>query len=381
LKRPIIITMSICLLTFSGVYANTESINKTNVTVQNNNITLEQAIEKSLEDNPTISKSKMELEQAIVAYDKSKYDLRQARPTYGDSRKDSVDYLQNIALVELTGNFAKANAERNHEATIEGLKAKVEDAYFNLLLAKKHLDINEQNEGIAQDLFKKTKKKFDLGLITKQDVLNSEMNMIQANSAVKSAQNSLEKAKMNFNIILGQEVTHEFNLTDELEQRDLTFDVASIDVSEFVSKALENRNEVKAAEFAYEVAKINMDITAKLHPEITFVYREQKVNHDQSIYNLENLKKNIEMEIRSNYMDVLQNRDQIASSEKSVELAKEAFRIAQVMFDSGITTSDRVQSAQTALTEASLGLARNILSYNLSLLNFEDSISIGRSSN
>jgi hypothetical protein len=37
-----------------------------------------------------------------------------------------------------------------------------------------------------------------------------------------------------------------------------------------------------------------------------------------------------------------------------------------------------VQKAQVALQQARLGLAKSILDYNIAVLNFEDSISVGR---
>ncbi len=366
------LAMVICITVITFTSAETNIIDSMNFEGEKVTLTLEEAIETMINDNPTIEKAKLDLEQAEVNYDDIRSDIKKADKIIDD--EDSLQGLQAIKLPQLQADFLVANAERNYDATVEGLKANIEEVYYSLLQAQELVEINKANVDVANDLYEKTQKKFELGLVAKQEVLNSELSLIQAENEYKSAVDNVKKAKMALNTQLGYNVMTNIELEDQLTFND--FEVPSI--AEAVSSALENRMEIKAAEFNYELEKLNMEIVAKQYPEITYMYREQKVVLEKALKDLETAKKNIEMEVRSNYLDVLQKQENINSSQKSVELAEEALRLSELSYDVGMSVLTDVQKAQTALKQAKLGLSKAILDYNLAILKFEDSISVGR---
>lgn len=339
-------------------------------------LSLEEAINVMLKDNPTFKESELDLEQAEVDYDQGKKALRKAEKIFKDKEEDSASYLKNVKLLELSTEFGIENSKRNHEATIESLKAEVEEAYFRLLQAEQQEEINKVNVETAKDLHEKTKKKFELGLIAKQEVINSELSLITAENEYKSAQYSVKNAKMNLNTKLANDLMTDINLKDELKYEE--FELESI--AEAISKALINRNEIKSAEFNYEIEKINMEVTRKEQSEITFDYRNQVVKLEKAEKTLMDGRRNIEMEVRANYLDVLQKQEEIKAGEKSVELAEEALRLSQLSYDVGMSVLTDVQKAQTTLLQSKLGLSNSILNYNLSVMKFEDCIGIGRTS-
>lgn len=384
--------MCISLISFTA--AETNIVDSMDFQGEEKSLTLEEAIEVMLKDNPAIEQAKLNLEKAKVESEKIENnadDLKDAKEYTMDDMgnlipvgkmfdkykvKGSLDNLKVVKLPELQANFTLSNAQRNYDATVESLKANIEEAYFGLLQAQDLAEINKANMDIAKDLYDKTKKKFDLGLVAKQEVLNSELSYIKAQNEYKSSLDTVKKAKMALNTQLGYDVMTNINLQDELTYKE--FEVPSI--AEAVSKALENRNEIKAAEFNYQVAQINMDIIAKQYPEITYMYREQKVELEKAEKDLQTARKNIEMEVRSNYLDVLEKQEEIEAGKKSVELAKEALRLNQLSYDVGMAVLTDVQKAQTTLKQAQLGLSKAILDYNLAVLKFEDSIGVGKNS-
>ena len=220
----------------------------------------------------------------------------------------------------------------------------------------------------------KTEKKFELGLIAKQEVINSELSLINAENDYKTAMDNVKRAKMALNIELGYDIMGEVKLTDELMYEE--FELESI--AGAISQGLENRNEIKYVEYIYELAETNMAIVEKKEPSITFNYRSQVVNLAKAEKSLADTKKNIEMEIRSNYLDVMQKYEEIKAGEKSVELAEESLRLSQLSYDVGMSVLTDVQNAQTALMQAKMGLSQAILDYNIAVLSFEDSIGVGR---
>lgn len=374
--RLIILTMGICVIVSGFAVGQSNLVDSMDFQGSGNEYTLEEAIETMLKDNSAIENATLELEQANVDYDKGKKDLKKSEKYFGKKREDSIDYLQNITLLELSTEFTLANANRNYKATIEEQKADVEELYFLLLQAEELVEINKQNLEVAEDLYERTKRKLELGLAAKQEVLNSELSYIQAENEYKSSLEEVKEAKMMMNLKLGNDIMTEINLVDELKYNE--FDEKGI--ASAVSQAWGNRNEIKAAEFNYDLEDINMRIAEKKYSEITFAYRAQKIKQEQALKELENTKKNIELEVRSNYLDILQKKEDINSGEKSVELAEEVLRLTDLSYDVGMNILTDVQTAQATLKQAKLGLSKSILDYNVAILKFEDSIGIGRTS-
>lgn len=338
------------------------------------NLSLDQAIEQTIESSPTIKEAKLNLDQAKVDYDKYRRNLRDLKKGVNTRDKDSIKYLQRVKLQEITGEYGLENSKRNYEATVEKLKAEIEGAYYGLLQAQQRAEINKANVETAKDLYKKTKKKFELGLVAKQEVINSELSLIQAENNYKSAQNTVKSTRMKLNMALGYDVMKEVKLEDELEYKEFKAD----GIAEAILKALLNRNEIKAVEYGYERTKVNFAITKKQYPDITYQYKEGKINLEKAEKELNDAKKGIEMEVRGNYLNVMQKQEEIKSGEKSVELAEEALRLSQLSYDVGMSVLTDVQKAQTALLQAKLGLSQAILDYNLAVLQYEDSIGVGR---
>ncbi|GBF12286.1 TolC family protein [Tepidibacillus sp. HK-1] len=373
-NKIFIITLITLLSFISFPRANSLIIDSMDFQGEATELTLNQAIDLMLKDNPTMEQQKLDLEQAQVDYDKAKYNLRKLKPLYEDKRKDSIDYLQNYRLLEVSTEFTKANAERNAQATTEGLKAQVEESYYKLLQAEQLLKIKKENLDTYKKLYETTKKKLELGLVTKQEVLSAELNVINAENDYNATKDMLTKAKMAFNVTLGKDVMDQVNLKDQLTPKEFK----EVSIADAINQAFEKRNEIKIAEYGYEMAKINFDIISKQYPEITFQYRSEKVNLDKAIKSLETTKKQIEMEVRSNYLDVKQKQSEIKAYEKSVTIAEEGLKLNQLLYDNGMGVATDVEKAQVQLDQAKVGLAQSILDYNLAVLKFEDSIDVGR---
>ena len=338
-------------------------------------LTLNKAIEEALTNNPTIEQSKLGVEQAQVSFEETRSLMRKNRRLINDDKERSLEYLKGVKLLEITSDFALSNAERNHNATIENIKCDIEKLYFNLLQAEKLTEINKDNLDLSKELYNISKKKLDLGVTTKQEVLNSELNQINAQNDYDQSIKNLKNAKMLFNTNLGYDVLQDIKLTDELKYKE--FKVESID--DAVNKALENRNEVKSAEFNYELEKFNMEVVKGEYADITYKYREQAVKLEKAKQSFEDAKKNIEMEVRSNYLEMLQKEEEIKKGQKSLELAKEGLRLAKLSYEAGVGVFTDLEKAQNALMQAELGLSNAILEYNLAVSKFDEVTGIGRS--
>ncbi len=372
---PIIIALLITAIPAKAVSAQEENAAPAPADFQGQPIelTFEKAFDIMTKDNITIIQAKLDKEAAKINIDKNESTISDLNKIPGATKEGSINY-NNIKLLKLANEYLGSNAERNYQATVAGLKASLEQIYYGTLNAMRMIEINQENLNNAILLDEKTKKKFELGLAVKKDILDSEYNVILAETKLDEAVNTLKKSKMLLNEKLGYDVMSNIQLKDRLNYEE----IGDLNLEETVSNALGIRYEVKSVGFAYENEKINMDITAAKYPDITFAYKEQKVKLLEAEKNLQNIKRNIEIEIRSKYLDLIQKYKEIKAGEKSVQLGEEALKITQISYDAGMAVQTDVQKAQIALQQARLGLIQTELDYKMAYLEFMDSIGVGR---
>lgn len=322
-------------------------------------------------DNADIMKYSLEIEKAKVTSLKYNDAVKGYRSLYSDSK--SINYLQTVKTNEIMRDYTDANAKRNYDATVQKVKSEVQESYYSALQAQQAVQINNDNLKVVKEIFDITKKKFDLGLVAKQEVLNVELNLLKAEKDLKASEVMAKTAKMALNIKLGREVMAELGFKDELKFEE--YKLGSI--ADAINKAIGNRNEVKTAEYAYQLQDINVQVE-KGKNSSSSAATTASLNFDQAKKDLENANKSIELDVRANYLDITQKAEEVKSGQKSVELAAEALKIAQVSYEKGMTTLTDLQKAQVALQQAKLGLSKSILDYKLAILKYEDSTGVGR---
>lgn len=404
--------MSLILLAFSPIaigYADESGVSVEEVVKQSKDeksevmkLTLSEAIEKALENSPEIEKSNLELKKAEVNYREGNYDIRANKKLLDDENEKSLNYLKMVTFLDFTNKFSLENSKRKDQVIRANIKLEVEELYFNLLQAQDLIDINKSSIGLAKKLNDIAQIKLDLGLGIKQDVLNSNLNYIKAKESHDQSIKNLENAKMLFNIKLGLDNLQKVELLEELEYKEFKIEdiidekvvedkealetVVKVEVEDkkedemepVIKQALKNRNEIKLAEFSYQLEKLKMDIVKKEYPSITFIYRQQEVEFNKSKEALENMKNNIEMEIRSSYKELNQKKTEINSAKRTIELASEGLRIAKVNHELGMGILLDVENAQNKLDQAELALSNAIFKYNLDVLKFKTIAGLGR---
>src|SRR2546421_8119419 len=97
------------------------------------------------------------------------------------------------------------------------------------------------------------------------------------------------------------------------------------------------------------------------------VLSEQEIAYDDDV-------RQVELEIQQAASNLLQNRELIQATEKNVEQAEEAVRLAKARLDAGAGTQLDVLNAQVQLTTAQSTRLQALFGYNSSLAEFDRSI-------
>lgn len=369
IKIMVIIFVTFLLSTFA--LAGSDIVDSMNFLGNNEEFNLVQVTDLALKDNMDIKMAKLDLEKAAIQSEKNKadaYALKKMQDRVGLNATTIV-----YPVLELLASFQIPNAERSVQTVTNVVKVGIEQTYNDLIQAEKMCQINKDNVDVSKKLLQIAQDKLNAGSASKLDVMNAEINLTKATNDYNAAEIVLKTAKMALNSKIARPLMLDIKLKDQLIPK--LFILPSIASS--INSAIDKRNELKAKAFALDTAKEYQKAYALLNTN-SFDYRVKVIEVEKASRDLIDTKNLMEIEVRNNYMQLTQLKDVISTGLKSIELAREALRVSQVMYENGMGIGSDVQKAQVALLQARMGYCKNVIDYNLAITKFVDSIGVGK---
>lgn len=265
-------------------------------------LSLQDAINLALENNPLIPKKKQQISiaQAEIAIKRGEFFPKVAlkadynkwganRPKGSYSSYDAgITLTQPIykggstttQLKESQAKLAKVQAEMEEER--QGLILEVTKGYYDILKAKELIKIEEEAIGQTKEVLSFVEAKFKAGRILKSELLISEIELLNNTQKLIRARNAYHLAVANFNNLLGRERTTVLKLSDNL-----FFDKVEIypeeDLLEEGHKNQPKLHEVKSditiAQMQLEKAKANY-----FKPDLDLVGEYKKMNNNMDYF-------------------------------------------------------------------------------------------------
>ena len=348
---------------------------------------LQEAIDYALENSKEMVIQRIEMEKSELEYKQNKRSIKDT--------EDALDLMDRLSIprryevtpeenvnraliknggamkqVELVYNMAKWN----HDTTENQIKYNVEKGYFDLLQVQKELNIATENLALTQNQYDHGLLRFELGMISKQQLLGLELSLSQAQSGYESAKMYYGLQKMSFRNTIGLELDKEFELTDTIEYREYE----PIVLEDAIEAGLENNSNILIAERNVEIQELTLQATLSRFPPNTYRHRTQEQEVLNAEMNLQAAKNGVEMQVRSAVLNLTTAEKQIATYEKAVYQASEGVRIAELSFELGQSTPTEVLQANLNLMNAKKNLAQQIHAFNMALLDYKYSIGLGK---
>lgn len=268
-------------------------------------------------------------------------------------------------------------------------------AYYGVLLARDQIEVQEASVRLLERELLDNQRRYEAGSVPRFNVLRAEVELANAKPRLIRARNAWRNGKTFLASLLGYQVPVEIteDVPLELTGRLEAPPVFELDLGEALRMAVERRTELKALR-ALERLRREGEVTARagywpsvqalvgygvrrsqfgdrlgseLHGWNAGVQAtwnlfdgrltrgrvaEAVARHDQAEIDHDNAARQISVEVRTAYSNVLEAREVLESQEKVVEQAQEALRLATARAEAGSGTQLDVLSAQTALTEA-----------------------------
>lgn len=274
-------------------------------------------------------------------------------------------------------------------------------AYYDVFKAGKALEIAESNLERLKKYRSAAQKRLKVGEITKTVLLRADAELSGAQSDDIKAKNTLELARAVLARIAG--IKQDFKLKEASPT-----DTSVPSLSSFQESALLERADLKSLEIQKKIAEEQVQFTQgsywptlalsgvytaadqlpapqTLNKEsiyggvsISFPFfegglrlaevKEAKAKERQSVLIYEDLRKSIEVEVQSAYLDIVTQKGILKFLEDQFIFARDNYHAVSRQFEYGLSDSIDVIDANTLLVSAERKMADAVYSYQLSML-------------
>jgi outer membrane protein len=307
-----------------------------------------------------------------------------------------------VELGELDLELSKATMAQTKNDIILA----VHEAYYNLLKTRKFEEVALQALEERKAHLKDAKAFYKAGLIPKNDMLQSEVQLAGAEIELIRATNLSTMALARLNTLIRRPVETKIELVDVLK-----YEPSEISWEQTVQQAKTYRPELRQSEIAIEQADKNIILTrAPYLPAVSlsanylkqgdnilaqdyplgpsevktalatlewrfWAWGQSKDEMAAARYNMKKAQEsqtelldNIILQVREAFVDTLEAEFNIGVTEKAIEQAEEDFRINQSRYRAQLGTTTNVLDAQTRLTRAKIEYFNALYNYRISLM-------------
>jgi len=387
-------------------------------------LSLEECIEIVVASNPELAMARSDLENREALLNSSKKDLYPTlsaqysylhQPnevytlpdlfTYGVTAEQPLYRGKSLITSVKQAELSRESSQLAIEQLTNTLVFEVYGRYYELLRALKLEDEARQSVLRLQSHSKDAKAFYEAGLIPKNDMLQSEVELAQGEQDLVDAENVSAMAKSRLNVLMERPVGALLNIEDHSE-----YVIQDINWDEVIEMARENRAEIAQSDKAVQIAendivlkkapylpsvtlsasydRVGDEIGAAPAPGIPSEVKTVKAVATWQLWtwlkdrddvlaaekNLQKAKKSVTktvnevtLDARNSYLRLEQAAKRIKVSEKAIEHARENYRINQAQYQAQLATSTDVLDAQTLLSQAMTNYYDALYGYQLAL--------------
>ena len=414
--KKYILTFSLFLAFYTLVYAQNIQTDKSNI------LTLQDCIDITLKNNPSIASSyaSQEAQKNRVSQSKSSY-LPQVDASANYSRGNSKtstgwneaanNYSSSINAKQLIYDFGQTGLstdiqKNTYYSSVADTKNLVvntiyqlKEAYYAVLLAKQRKLVYEQSVEQYQQQLKRAKGYYEVGTRPKIDVTTAEVNLNNAKLNLIQTENLLNKS---FHVLLNIMGIYDYDESFDITMND-TLPEFTLTEEEAINTAMQNRQDLLSYRLKLENARQNIKLSKTGYaPSINATgsygwsgndfplynrwsvgagisvplfsgfstynkVKEAQNNMLSAYYNLTAAEQDILLDIKKAYLNVQDSKSKIPVAEISRTQAEENYQLAVGRYKVGVGNYIEVKDAETTLSDAKLSYINAVFDYILSI--------------
>jgi len=304
------------------------------------------------------------------------------------------------------------SSELGLRQAIMSLVTRVERAYYNLILARDRVRVQEQALALTEELLRANQRRVEVGVMAPLDEKQTESQLAARQSSLRSAQRNLISQSYTLKRMLTDDIAT-WRLIDIQPTEKLIAVPQQFDLHESWGVALRKRPDILQSRIGIENDGISLKYRRnQLFPQLDLVasagfsgnnqefagvlddvadrdsprysvgavlsfplsnraqrkqYQVQKIRNRRSLLSLKNLEQSIMTEVALNIDQAETAYDQVATTRKSREFAKIALEAEEKKLEIGKSTSFFVLQLQRDLTTARSSEINALADYNKAL--------------
>ena len=322
-------------------------------------LTLDEALQRALENNLSIRQAKLNLANEKLSYEKLK-----ATALQSESKID----LQQAEL-----NWSKA--QDTFKKSIQQVQIDIMSQYIGLKDLKNRLTLAKMNVELAKKDLDRVREKMRLGTSGELDELAAKISLWNAQIQLNQVRQDLERAAESFSFATGIDNPSQLELITEFERP-----AFNKSLEECLKEALEKRAEIKFIKKEIEIAELKLQ---QLKAENAPLLDLEKAENDLKLaeISLAQERQKIKEEVRQKYYQLEMMKEKLKLQVDSLEKAKKEFQNAQAQFKSGLITADQLTSTEISYRQAYLDYQKAVGDYNVAyqelLLSLSEELRLG----
>ena len=318
---------------------------------------------------------------------------------------------------ELQGQIGQAKANYRsmlsaEEQAYNEMKETATTGYFNMLNATNMKALRQESVDRLQAHLDNVIAQYNVGIVARADVLRSEVELANAQQNYITASNQYDVAEATLNNIIGTPLGTTLLLKDRLQYEPYENDMAYC-----LAYSEQHRPELKQAEYAIDSAEAALVVARSGHMPKVYANASNNwggngsdwpgdddenwsvgVTASMNVFDSgvtwskihaaqENLAKakesqrqikdNVELEVRTDYLNLREAEKRITTTQVAVASAEEDYHIAVVRYQAGVGTNIDVMDAQESLTQAKTNYYQALYNYNTSKAALNTSMGVG----
>jgi outer membrane protein len=294
-----------------------------------------------------------------------------------------------------------AVAELDWQQTVQTVLSVVGETYFGHMRNVQRIEVLDANIRRARELLDLVKRQLDAGVVTQIDVTRAEAQLAITEQARLQQDTTVYQSELQLKRLLDLDLAQPLTLAgfevSRVDQSPLSLDVEKItlgqrpDYLRAVKAAEQNKDQVRAAgyqrfgalsligEYGYATSRafdgeeknawlggVSLSVPVFDGLKIGADKRVALAQLRQQELRVRALELQIPAELRLAAQDARSRNTQVAVAERSLRLAQEQLRLAQIRFEGGAVDNREVIEAQNSLAIASDNRLEAVYQYNLS---------------
>lgn len=150
----------------------------------------------------------------------------------------------------------------SYDSSLQGLIASTINAYYNLLASDYVLSAARENFKFSEQSLKAAQVRYDIGLVAKSDILQTQSSYSQAKLSVQQAENNQQLAKNALLVLMGYTPDNDITVKD-IDDSILAEDQLDASVQSLVEQAKLNRKDLAAQKRSLESSYASLDATKR----------------------------------------------------------------------------------------------------------------------